>query len=107
MQLMWVHEPFPLPWEEAIPVVLVNPQFHVCTSLVPKPMTVVIGLGTRLHVVQDQKMASFATNSSSLVPKPHPAYTRRKGLVSQVQIFGLAPEAWSGQSIANHRAALE
>ena len=25
-------------------------RFHVCTSLVPKPITVVIGLGTRLDV---------------------------------------------------------
>ena len=34
----------------------------------------------------------------SLVPRPHPAHVRRRGLVSQVQILGLAPEAWSGQS---------
>ena len=39
----------------------------------------------------------------SLVPRPHPAHARRRGLVSQVQILGLAPETWSGQS--NHRAA--
>ena len=30
--------------------------------------------------------------------RPHPAHARRKGLVSQVQILGLAPEVWSGQS---------
>ena len=29
---------------------LVNPRFHVCTSLAPRPMTVVFGLGTRLRV---------------------------------------------------------
>ena len=40
----------------------------------------------------------------SLVPRPHPAHVRRRGLVSQVQILGLAPEAWSGQS--DHRAGL-
>ena len=34
----------------------------------------------------------------SLIPRPHPAHTRRRGLVSQVQILGLAPEAWSSQS---------
>ena len=34
--------------------------------------------------------------------RPHPAQARRRGLVSQVQILGLAPEAWSGQS--NHKA---
>jgi len=34
----------------------------------------------------------------SLVPRPNPAHTRRRGLVSQVQILGLAPKAWSGQS---------
>ena len=39
----------------------------------------------------------------SLVPRPHPAQGRRRSLVSQVQILGLAPEAWSGQS--NRRAA--
>ena len=27
-----------------------NSRFHVCTSLAPKPMTVVFRLGTRLHV---------------------------------------------------------
>ena len=26
------------------------PRFHVCISLAPKPMTVVFGLGTKLHV---------------------------------------------------------
>ena len=39
----------------------------------------------------------------TLVPRPHPAHVRRRGLVSQVQILGLAPEAWSNQS--NRRAA--
>ena len=34
----------------------------------------------------------------SLVPRPYPAHARRRGLVSQVQILGQAPEAWSGQS---------
>ena len=29
---------------------LVNSQFYVCTSLAPRPMTVVFGLGTRLCV---------------------------------------------------------
>ena len=36
--------------------------------------------------------------SFSLVPRPHPAHARRRGLVSQVPILGLAPETWSGQS---------
>ena len=40
--LCGVHEPFPQPWEETVPVVL--------ASLIPKPMTVVIGLGMRLDV---------------------------------------------------------
>ena len=35
---------------------------------------------------------------ASLVPRPHPTHTRRRGLVSQVPILGLAPEVWSGQS---------
>ena len=29
---------------------LVRSRFHVCTSFAPRPMTVVFGLGTRLHV---------------------------------------------------------
>ena len=29
---------------------VLNSQFHVCTSLTPRPMTVVFGLGTRLCV---------------------------------------------------------
>ena len=47
-----VHEPFPQPREETIPVVPVGQRarFHACTSLVPKPMTMVIGLGMRLDV---------------------------------------------------------
>ena len=35
--------------EETVPAVL-NSRFHVCTSLAPRPMTVVFGLGTRLRV---------------------------------------------------------
>ena len=44
--------------------------------------------------------------SLSLVPRPHPAHTRRRGLVSPVQIFGLALAlaAWSDQW--NRRVAL-
>ena len=44
-----------MPWqllhvrEEIAPAVL-NSRFHVCTSLAPRPMTVVFGLGTRLRV---------------------------------------------------------
>ena len=33
-----------------------------------------------------------------LMPRPHLAHARRRGLVSQVQILGLAPKAWSSQS---------
>ena len=40
----------------------------------------------------------LVTPDSSLVPRPHLAHARRRGLVSQVQILGLAPKAWSGQS---------
>ena len=39
----------------------------------------------------------------SLVPRLHPAHARRRGLVSQVQILGLALEGWSNQW--NRRAA--
>ena len=35
--------------EETMPAVL-NSRFHVCTSLAPRPMTMVFGLGTRLLV---------------------------------------------------------
>ena len=35
--------------------------------------------------------------SLGLMPRPHPAHARRRILVSQVQILGLAPEAWSDQ----------
>ena len=34
---------------------------------------------------------------TSLVPRPHPAHARRRGLVSQVGMLGLAPETRSGQ----------
>ena len=51
-------------------------RFHACTSLFPKSVTVVIGLGTRLDVPKRTRleMASFATDSSqavlNLVPRP-------------------------------------
>ena len=35
--------------EETAPAVL-NSRFYVCTSLAPRPMTVVFGLGTRLRM---------------------------------------------------------
>ena len=43
------HNPWQLLREETVPAVL-SSQFHVCTSLAPRPMTVVFGLGMRLHV---------------------------------------------------------
>ena len=50
--LRGVHEPFPLPWEETVPALLTSQRSQFCmyTSLTPKPMTVVFGLGTRLHL---------------------------------------------------------
>ena len=45
----------------------------------------------------------FSVLQISLVPRPHPAHVRRRGLVSQVEILGPAPEAWSCQS--NRRVA--
>ena len=41
---------WPLLREEREETALVNPRFHVCTSLAPRPMTVVFGLRTRLRV---------------------------------------------------------
>ena len=43
------HKPRQLLREETVPAVL-NSRFHVCSSLAPRPMTVVFGLGTRLRV---------------------------------------------------------
>ena len=43
------HMPWQLLREETAPAVL-NSRFYVCTSLAPRPMTVVFGLGTRLRV---------------------------------------------------------
>ena len=34
----------------AVPCLLVNARFPVCTSLTPRPMTVVFGMGTRQRV---------------------------------------------------------
>ena len=47
---MWCawHKPCPLLREEI--VLAVSWSTHVCTSLTPRPMTVVFGLETRLHV---------------------------------------------------------
>ena len=64
-----VHKPCPLPREETMPTVhVVTSRFRLCTSLVPRPMSMVFGPGTRLHVmwacIQHQKMASFAMDSN-------------------------------------------
>ena len=45
----------------------------------------------------------FSITGSSLMPRPHPAHMRIGGLVSQVQILGLATEAWSNHW--NYRVA--
>ena len=45
---LW-HKPWELLREETMPAIL-NSQFHMYTSLPPRPMTVVFGLGTRLRV---------------------------------------------------------
>ena len=46
------HKPRPLLREETVPAVRCagQPRSQVCTSLAPRPMTVVFGLGTRLRV---------------------------------------------------------
>ena len=47
--LRGVHEPSQLPLSGQ-PCLLVNSQFPVCTSLTPRPMTMVFGLGARLRM---------------------------------------------------------
>ena len=45
------HKPWRPLREETVPISwLVILQFHVCTSLAPRPMTVAFGLGTRVRV---------------------------------------------------------
>ena len=49
--LCGVHEPSRLPLEATVsgqPCLLVDSQFPVCTSLTPRPMTMVFGLGAGL-----------------------------------------------------------
>ena len=49
--LCGVHNPCPLLQEETVPTVrVVNSRFRSCTNLIPRPMTAVFGLGTRLRV---------------------------------------------------------
>ena len=45
------HKPWQLR-EDIVPAwpAVLNSRFHVCTSLAPRPMNVVFGLGTKLHV---------------------------------------------------------
>ena len=58
--LRGVHKPCPLLREETVSamrnILLVNSQFCSCTCLAPRPMTVVFGLGTRLHVRMRTKL---------------------------------------------------
>ena len=52
-------------WEETSPAVsMVNSRFHLCTSLVPRPMIVVFGLGTRLHVCMCTKLENGVLRNS-------------------------------------------
>ena len=55
------------------------------------------GSGERERRNEGSTMENFPANKPSLVPRPHPAHARRRGLVSQVQILGPAPETRSGQ----------
>ena len=51
--LCGVHEPSRLPIEVTVadqPCLLVDSQFPMCTSLTPRPMTMVFGLGARLRM---------------------------------------------------------
>ena len=51
--LCGVHESSRLPLEATVvgqPCLLVDSQFPVCTSLTPRPMTMVFGLGVRLRM---------------------------------------------------------
>ena len=56
-------------WERSYVPAVLNSRFHVCSSLAPRPMTVVFGLGTRLRVRMrtTYKMASYATDRSQPV----------------------------------------
>ena len=49
--LCGVHEPFPQPREKTVPVMPAGQcaQFHVCTSLIPKPMTVLYTVGVQIY----------------------------------------------------------
>ena len=49
---------------------------------------------SRRHTLTSMRCWSYF---SSLVSRPHPAHVRRRGLVSQVGMLGLAPETRSGQ----------
>ena len=70
---------------------------HHSTTTAPRNPAKLFSLATKINCVT-MKLGG------SLVPRPHPAHARRRGLVSQDQILGLAPEAWSGQS--NHRSSI-
>ena len=50
-----VHKPCPMPWgEKTVPAM--RTARRLCTSLAPRPMTVVFGLGTRLRVRMRTKL---------------------------------------------------
>ena len=58
--LCGVHKPCPLLREETVPAVrVVNSQFCLCTSLIPRPMIVVFGLGTRLTCTHAYKIRKW------------------------------------------------
>ena len=57
LYLCGVHKPCPLLRKETAPDArIVNLQFCLCTSVVPRLMSVVFGLGTRLHVHMHTKL---------------------------------------------------
>ena len=52
-------------------ILLVNSRFHLCSSLAPRTMTVVFGMGMRLHVRMHTKLENrvLATDSNHSVVK--------------------------------------
>ena len=49
------------------------------------------------HPVKFKTVITPTHGFSNLVTRPHPAHMRRSGPMSQIQMLGLAPEAWSDQ----------
>ena len=95
-RLTYGHKPWLLQ-RPCQPYVRINSRFHVCTSLAPRPMTVVVDLGTRLHV-RMHTMASYTVRNGQQPGRAENSFIDQGELVAMKTLSDCkAPRYGKGQ----------